>query len=97
MEFNWNDYEKVKGDRIHMAGESLEMAVFIYARVLEKYVEVFGFDLSDCAIETDPNDEYRIILGEAIELHCYNNSQNHEAYAAVQYSQMDGSVDIEFR
>lgn len=73
------------------------MAIFIYAKVLEDYAKVFGFEISECAIETDPLDEFRIIQGEIVELRCYSNPQYHEAYVAVQYSQRDGSTDIEFR
>lgn len=84
-------------DRIHMAGESIEMAAYIYAKVLGEYARINDYELADCVIVTDPNDKFRMICGEVIEIHCYSNIHNHEAYAAVQYSQMDGSIDIEFR
>ncbi|HRI05502.1 MAG TPA: hypothetical protein PLV59_00930 [Candidatus Dojkabacteria bacterium] len=40
MEFKWSDYRKAMSDRIHMAGENIEMSAYIYSRVLEEYARV---------------------------------------------------------
>lgn len=83
-------------DRVLLASETLAEAAGVFSDALEMYAQKYGLDNESCAIESCPNDKFRVIEGEEVQVYFYCNDQNHSVWGGVRYSKKTGEVMVNF-